>query len=186
MKHFLPLVFFGMLAVGSGVAVASSGSLNEFKPRVMPVLLQVNAQGRITDASPSTELSPQLNRLLMQNLAEMISKPATDRRGRPMSSQFIINVALQASPRPEGDYDARFAYVSSNPVPSGSWYWVHIDGHRLALANRNSFDRRQHFRYNENRGSYRPANFRSFQSAPTRSIQNASRNAPSAAPGKGH
>lgn len=185
MNRFLPLAFFGMLAAGSGVAVASSWSLNEFKPKVLPVLVQVNAHGKITDASPSTELSPQINRLLRKNLAEMISKPATDRHGRPISSQFIINLALQTSPRPEGDYDVSFAYVSSKPVPSGSWYWVHIDGHRLALANRNSIDRMERFRHNDYQPAYRPAYNRNYQQTPTLPAQNASQNAPRAtsAPG---
>lgn len=185
MKPLLPLVLFGLLAAGSGAAMASSGSLTQFKPKVMPVLVQVNAHGKITDASPSEELSPKVNRLLMQNLAEMISKPATDRHGRPVSSQFIINVALQASPRAGGDYDANFAYVSTKPVPAGSWYWVHIDGHRLALADRNSINRVQRIRYSDPRPSYRPT-YNPPRQPPTPPIQNTSRNAPQAAPAPGN
>lgn len=182
MKPLLPLVLFGMLTAGSGVAMASSGSLTQFKSKVMPVLVQVNAQGKITSVSPSEELSPKVNRLLMQNLTEMISKPATDRHGRPISSQFIINVALQTSPRAEGDYYANFAYVSSKPVPSGSWYWVHIDGHQLALADRNSVNRRERIRYENYRPAYRPAYQQNHQPPP---VQNAPRNAPQATPAHG-
>lgn len=176
MKPFLPLVVFGMLTVGSGAVLASSWSLNEFKPKVMPVLVQVDSQGKVTDASPANELPPRFDRLLRENLDQMITKPATDRHGRPISSQFIINLTLEATPRPEGDYSARFAYVSSKPVPSGSWYWVHIDGHRLALADRNSFRRTEHFHYNDNRPAYQPAYNRSY-SSPTPPVQNTSQNA---------
>ncbi|MGP1666846.1 MAG: hypothetical protein ACTS5I_13225, partial [Rhodanobacter sp.] len=105
---------------------------------MLPVLVQVDANGKITDVSPATHLSPQLDRLLHQNLAEMISKPATDKHGKGISSQFVINMALKAIPRAEGNYDVQFAYVSTSQVPRGSWAWVNVDGRRLALADRHS------------------------------------------------
>jgi hypothetical protein len=64
-------------------------------------------------------------------------------KGHPVSSQFVINLAMQATPRTDGKYDARFVYVSTSPVPSGSWYWVHQDGVRLALAPQGGFLPRQ-------------------------------------------
>lgn len=121
----------------SPLAMAASGSLNQFTPRVMPVLVQVNAQGRVTDMSPAMELTPQLTRLLRSNVDELISGPAIV-RGKPIASQVVLNMALQATPQEQGNYLAQFTYVSSSPVPNGSWYWVHIDGHRLALAERGS------------------------------------------------
>lgn len=172
----LSMVFAGVMTVGAGAAMASSGSLNEFRPGFMPVLVHVDARGKVTDVSPSTELSPRVNRLLRQNLDEMISKPATE-HGRPISSQFVINLSMQASPRPEGDYLARFVYVSSSPVPDGSWYWVHIDGHRLALANRNDFNRHQRL-YFDNRRGYPMRNFPNYSHMPTPPIQNTVRSAP--------
>jgi hypothetical protein len=173
MKRFHATLLFGMLSLAAGSALAASDSLNEFRPKVMPVLVHVNAHGKVTDASPAAKLSPRLNRLLLQNLDELISKPATDKNGHPMSSQFIINLALQVSPRDEGDYDASFAYVSTSPVPAGSWYWVHVDGHRLALASRNSFDRRIRVPFNRDRGLYVPTN----RPTPTRPIQRSVRSA---------
>ncbi|HEY0198916.1 MAG TPA: hypothetical protein VGC19_10315 [Rhodanobacter sp.] len=189
MKRFQALVVVGMLSVGAN-AIAASGSLNEFKPRYMPVLVQVDSKGKVTDVSPSTDLSPRFSRLLHQNLDEMITQPATD-HGRPVSSQFVINLALQVSPRKEGDYLANFAYVSSSPVPNGSWYWVKINGHRLALANRNDFGRTQRMYFNQTRGGYQPTNVpNSYQHAPTPTIQNAIRSTsiPVASPhsGQGH
>ena len=83
MKPLLPLALFTLLATGS-TAMASTKSLNEFPTGIMPVLVQVDAHGRVTDASPPTSLSPQLDRLLRKNLAEMVSKPATDRHGHPI------------------------------------------------------------------------------------------------------
>ena len=137
MKRLCAFLSSGLLMAGSGVAMASSGSLNEFPSRVLPVLVQVDSHGKVTDVSPSIALAPQFDRLLRQTLDEMINKPADD-HGRPVASQFVINLALRTSPRADGAYDAQFAYVSTLPVPSGSWYWAHIDGHRLALVNRNA------------------------------------------------
>ena len=124
----------GILAICAGAAVAGPASLNQFRPKVMPVLVQVNSHGKITSVSPAIELTPKLTRLLRENLDEMISRPATDKQGHPISSQFVINLAVHATPHSNGDYNVRFAYVSTSPVPAGSWYWVHINGVRLALA----------------------------------------------------
>lgn len=147
----------GALTIFSGVATAASGSLSEFTPKVLPVLVQVDAHGKVTGVSPATALSPKLDRLLRANLDEMINTPVIDKAGHPKSSQFIINLALQTSPRANGDYDMHFAYVSTSPVPSGSWYWVHTDDRRLALASQGSGNRsksRIPYRYDEPR--YRP------------------------------
>lgn len=143
MKPLHTIALCAALAAIAGSALAAgTGSLNEFQSKVLPVLVYVNAQGKVTDASPATRLPPALNRLLLANINERITGPAIV-HGKPVPSQFVMNLALQATPRPGGDYDAQFAYVSASPVPPGSWYWVHIDGHRLALANRNSPRARQ-------------------------------------------
>ncbi|MEO8747597.1 MAG: hypothetical protein ABI379_08070 [Rhodanobacter sp.] len=138
MKSLYAMALCISVALGTNALAADSGSLNDFPPKVLPVLVQVNAHGKVTSASPSTELPPRLTRLLLENLNGWIAGPALV-HGKPVSSQFIMNLALEVTPRPTGDYYANFAYVSTSPVPPGSWYWIHIDGHRLALANRNGF-----------------------------------------------
>lgn len=182
MKRFHLMALAGVLAVSGNAAMAASGSLNEFRPGVMPVLVHVDARGKITDVSPSAELSPKVNRLLRQNLDELITQPATE-HGRPVSSQFVINLAVQASPREEGDYLARFVYVSSSPVPSGSWYWVHIDGHRLALANRNDLDRQPRLHFDNPRG-YPQGDTPNYPRMPSPPIQNTAHSAPSPVPAR--
>ncbi|WP_229792713.1 PAS domain-containing protein [Rhodanobacter panaciterrae] len=179
------MMFAGVLTVGASAAVASSGSLNEFRPGVMPVLVHVDAKGKVTEVSPSAELSPKVNRLLRQSLDEMISKPATE-HGRPVSSQFVINLAVQASPRPEGDYLARFVYVSSSPVPNGSWFWVHVDGYRLALANRDDLNNRQPHPHFDTQREYPTWNNPNYPRTPPPPIQNTASSAPSPAPKPGH
>lgn len=141
MKRYGAMLLLGTLSAGQG-AMATQMSINQFTPRVMPVLVQVDRHGRVTEVSPSVELAPRYDRLLRSTLDQMITRPAND-HGRAVASQFVINLGLQTSPRPDGNYDARFVYVSTSPVPPGSWYWVHIDGHRLALKSRTDFTPRQ-------------------------------------------
>ncbi|MFC5435499.1 hypothetical protein ACFPME_02965 [Rhodanobacter umsongensis] len=184
MKRFSTTMFAGVLAVGASAAMAATGSLNEFRPGFMPVLVHVDSRGKVTDVSPSAELSPKVTRLLRQSLDEMISKPATH-HGRPISSQVVINLALQASPRQEGDYLARFVYVSSSPVPNGSWYWVHIDGHRLALANRNDFSRQQRIRFDDER-RYPLRDIPDYSRTSSPSIQDSARGAAGGVQKSGH
>ena len=116
------------LAALSGGALASSGSLVQFKPQVMPVLVQVNAHGRVTDVRPSFQLTPWSQKLLAQQLDAWINQPATD-NGRPVASRFIIEVAMQTRPRRDGDYDANFVYVKTLPLAyGGALHWDVLNG----------------------------------------------------------
>lgn len=165
MKRFQTIALFGMLAAQAAIAAQAavtrdtSGSLNDFPLRYLPVLVNVDARGNVTDVSPSTQLTPMFDRLLRQNLDDMITGPATDSKGHPTSSQFVMNLVLKTTPRKEGNYDASFAYVSTSPVPAGSWYWVHINGRRLALASRSNMSRSQRLYFERERyNGYRPTN----------------------------
>lgn len=176
MKTLQIFLALSALSVLPGIAAETSTSPSELAPKVLPVLVQVDSHGKVTGASPSTELSPKLNRLLRANLDEMISSPAIDAKGRPTSSQFIINLAVHASPRPDGVYDVKFAYVSTTPVPAGSWYWVHTDGRELALASRSSRSRE----YVPSR-SDQPRYSRTHEQSSTPTISNTDRPAPAPA-----
>lgn len=137
--HFLAVL--GLSLIASQAAMASE-SLSDFPLRTLPVLVNVDAAGKITSASPARELPPVMERLLRTNLDEMVSGPA-HWKGKAISSQCIINVALKASPRDDGKFDAGFAYLSAQPVPIGRWHWVNLDGRRLMLAN-DDWPRRMH------------------------------------------
>ena len=125
----------GALAMLGGTAMASSGALSAPKPKVLAVLVEVDAQGHVTKALPSLQLTPEFQRMLVKTLDGWIAHPASI-KGHPVASQLIINVALQAKPRKDGDYDANFAYVSSLPSPYGAaahWVWSN-NGNQLALV----------------------------------------------------
>ena len=133
MKSMTMLAAAATLALGAGVARADSMSLTTFRDRVLPVLVQVDTHGKVARLSPAIELTPRFDRLLRQTVGEMITGPAMD-HGKPVSSQFVMKLGMQATARADGEYDTRFVYLSSSPVPSGQWVWLNEDGHRLALV----------------------------------------------------
>lgn len=135
------------LAALAGTAMASSGSLVEFKPQVMPVVVQVNAQGKVTDVLPPQQLPPKLSQLLVRQLDEWVVKPATV-KGHPVASRFIAEVAMRASPRKDGKYEASFVYVKSLPMPfGGAVHWNVIDGGlELALVSDDAMGRHHQWR----------------------------------------
>lgn len=153
------------IAAFSGTAMASSGSLVEFKPAVMPVVVQVDAQGQVTDVLPSEQLAPWLQKMLVKQLDAWIIKPATV-KGHPVSSRFIIEVAMQAKPRKDGNYDTSFVYVKSMAMPfAGAVHWNMINGGlELALVSdmggheRQVFDTTDRWQRNYQRGNaWQPA-----------------------------
>lgn len=138
----IPILFSPMVAIAAGNGVVANsgdkGSLNAFQPRVIPVLVQVNSQGDVTRVDPAYRLTPRFSRLLDRNVAEMISEPALDKQGRPAPSTFVLNLAVATNALADGRHEAAFRYVSVQPVPQGQWGWEHVDGHCLALFDRNN------------------------------------------------
>lgn len=171
---------------GTSAVADDSMSLNQFPHRFEPVLVQVNTEGKVTQASPAYSLPPNMTRLLNANLDEMIHAPATDKHGKPISSQFVMNVALQAKPDGTDAYQAHFVYVSTRPVPPGNWYWVHLTGDRLALASQDMHfnNRRPYVRFDD---GYRRNNQPAPATTPTVKNSDSSVSAPSSAqPSRAH
>jgi len=153
MKPFRGSLIACAIAAVSGTALASSGSLVEFNPEVMPVVVQVNAQGQVTDILPSEQLTPSWQKMLIKQIDAWIVKPAIV-KDHPVASRFIIEVAMQAKSRKDGKYDANFVYVRSLPMPvAGAVHWNVINGGlELALVSdmgghqRQVFDTTDHWR----------------------------------------
>lgn len=140
MKRLYAITLAGVLSAAAGVATAATGPIDSTSPsaaklQTISVLVHVNSAGKVTDISPATKLSASLTRLLRQNVTELVTGPAIE-KGRPIASQFVMNLTLQTTPRSNGQYDAKFAYVSTKSIPPGSWYWSNQDGRRLTLVNR--------------------------------------------------
>ncbi|WP_130617674.1 hypothetical protein [Dyella amyloliquefaciens] len=184
MKRSHVVAFVGALSVMGGAAMAStsSGSLNPFPQRVLPVLVQVNSDGKVTSASPAITLEPQMSRLLSKNVSEMVTRPA-EAHGRPIASQFILNLQLEAEKRPDGNYDAHFVSVSTQPVPAGNWHWVDVEGRMWALAGP---DGHMPFQRDTLREPVHRDSSNSYSPASTSAPPSSGANAPAAAQGAGH
>ncbi|MDA3913028.1 hypothetical protein [Oleiagrimonas sp.] len=134
MKKPILLLLASLFSVLSATVWASSKDDSPSQSRVLPVLVNVSAQGKVTDASPAYTLRPALMDALRSALDKMISKPATF-HGKPVRSQFVIRLALTAKPIGDGTYNMAFNYLSSKALPNGSWYWVRSGDHRLYIKN---------------------------------------------------
>lgn len=140
MKQFLMWSMLAGAVLAIGGAVASEGSLNGFKPKVMPVLVRADANGNVTSVEPSRQLPPRFQRLLEQSIGSWISEPARI-KGKPVDSYVVINVVLRAEQQGDGNYTAGFDYVSSNPVMRrGPLHWQ-SNGVNVALVD--EFDRQR-------------------------------------------
>jgi hypothetical protein len=132
MKPYFIAALIGFSALAGTAHAQVGGSLTRFRNHALPVLVQVNANGKITRVEPSIRLSPKTQRMLRGNLEQMITGPAIQ-DGHPVGSQLVIQVSLVKNKLDNGNYSARFKYVSAMPVPAGLWYWV-TNGHEVALA----------------------------------------------------
>ena len=114
------------------LASADSMSLNQFRNHTLPVLVTVDSHGKVTRIQPAYEVPRAIRPLLKATLKQLITGPSIH-DGKGISSQAVIQLAVEAVPQDDGKFKVHFAYVNAMPVPYGSWFWNHIDGHRLAL-----------------------------------------------------
>lgn len=128
MKPFRTLLATSIVVALSAIPAVSSAQLWGQKPEVMPVVVQVNDQGKVTDINPALQLRPWLRKLLIRQIDAWIVKPLTV-KGHPVASRFIIEVAMHTKPTSDGKYDTNFVYVKSLPVAyHGPQHWNVIDG----------------------------------------------------------
>ncbi len=102
----------------------------------LPVLIKVNAAGKITEVSPSNPLPDDLSSLLRKNVGEMIVAPATNAAGQHVESQFLADIELVIEPLPDGQFSAHFSRPSSiKSLPNtGRWHWARTDDVQPALT----------------------------------------------------
>ena len=142
MKYMSMLALSGLMALAASTSAVVADTPSQLSSRVLPVLVHVNAHGKVTEVLPAYNVHAKLQRLMRESLDQMIVKPAMY-HGRAVATQFVVYLGLDVAPRAQGGYDAKFAYKGSSPVPSGNWYWVHdkYNGDRLALANYDEYNR---------------------------------------------
>ncbi|WP_440976418.1 energy transducer TonB [Pseudoxanthomonas winnipegensis] len=132
MERSLARLCAGALALASFGCAATELTVARFEEGVVPVLVSVNSQGKITRVQASQTLRPSMNRLLRKNLDEAIVAPAL-RDDRPVNSQMVLRMKLNLTPMEDGRYAAKFVPVDGKQVPFGAWFW-RLDGDRYALV----------------------------------------------------
>ncbi|MGA7298146.1 MAG: hypothetical protein WBW92_11635, partial [Rhodanobacteraceae bacterium] len=92
---------------------------------VLPVLVAVNAEGKIVRIEPAITLKSKQSKALKQAVHAMITKPAM-KDGHPIFSQFILQLAVTADKT--GNGGTTFSYIASRPAPSGPVHWARTRG----------------------------------------------------------
>lgn len=132
MKRSTLFVSAVLFCLASAAASAAPKDAKPDQSRLIPVLVTVSRQGKVTEATPAYKLRPSFVHVIRDTLDKMITKPATS-HGKPIPCQFVVNLAMTTVPKEDGTYGVSFKYISSKPLPSGSWYWVRTIDRRLAL-----------------------------------------------------
>ncbi|HEX7341172.1 MAG TPA: hypothetical protein VF269_02735 [Rhodanobacteraceae bacterium] len=138
---FCPPFIAALLLAMACQAMASSTPAQTTKSdaKVLPVFVQVDKHGKVTKIAPEIRLDSSLQTLLQRTLSQMITKPAHDAHGHPTASQFIITLALKSSLSADGQYRARFAYLSAKPLALGRWHWVTLKNGKKGLEKEDIF-----------------------------------------------
>jgi len=136
MKLHSRLLLILVLAIASIAAAAAASPGHRSGNRMIPVLVHVNAHGRITDVTPAYHLHPAFVRKLHETLQKMITRPAM-KHGKPVDSQFVMVLALVDKQQDNGKHVVNIRYQTSKSLPPGQWTWIHQSGHGLALSNQN-------------------------------------------------
>jgi hypothetical protein len=137
MKRFIVLTAGALFCLACAAVSASPTDSNPAPSRAIPVVVHVNDQGRVTSATPAYRVRPAVLRAIRQTLDTIITGPAM-KDGKAVSSQFVITLALVPAAKGDGSHGASLKYISSKPLPSGDWLWVHTPDHRLALVNQSN------------------------------------------------
>lgn len=133
------------LALLSACAISSQAratglTVAHFEPNVVPVLVKVDKEGAVTSVFAAERLRPAIDRMLYRNARDVVVK----QEDASYSRMLVLRMKLDARPRDDGAYDARFVVIEAKPVPSGSWFWLRqgdryalVDGNRLPHSQQN-------------------------------------------------
>ena len=105
----------------------------------LPVLIKVNAKGKVTDVTPAFKVRPSFQRLLGDTIRKMITKPAM-KKGKAVSSQLVITLAVLTSKGADGKNATTLKYLTAKPLPPGAWTWARDAQGRLALTSQSTQD----------------------------------------------
>jgi len=108
---------------------ATELTVAQYERDVVPVLVSINKDGKVSNMVVSQRLKPSMNRLLRET-TDVVAAAAAE---KGVSSQIVLRVRLENTKREDGQYDVRFVPLDFKAVPKGPWSWQ-IQGQRYALT----------------------------------------------------
>lgn len=133
MKRIITLALVVLVFLAGGIASAQASDAPTKQSRTLPVLVKVDAKGKVTDIAPAYRVRPAFKHLLMDTLGKMITKPAMH-KGKPVESQLVVTLAVLTSKKADGSALTTLKYLDAKPLPPGTWLWTHDAEDRLALT----------------------------------------------------
>ncbi len=131
MKRLLNVVALMLCVSWMGTVAAQPISERGADKHVLPVLVAVDANGNVTKIDSAIELRPAQEQVLERAVRQMITGPATDKKGHGVDSQMVLRFSMQPVEGSAAAY--AFAYLGAESVQSGSLHWVNTE-HGFALA----------------------------------------------------
>ncbi|HEX7338395.1 MAG TPA: hypothetical protein VF271_00505 [Rhodanobacteraceae bacterium] len=127
MKKLSAMMLLGLMCAGSALAAQSgSGHAQEIgvngSDHSLPVLVAVNANGKVTKVDPAIDLASAQQADLEKIVHKMVTAPARDKNGKPKASQFVMIFNLEPSKSNPDAY--KFVYVRAHPEPLGNLHWI--------------------------------------------------------------
>lgn len=139
MKTTNALMMACLLVLASVWAQAVQADTNPMRTHTLPVLVKVDATGKVTGISPAYNLRPSFQRLLRDTINKMVTKPAM-KNGKAVNSQLVITLSVLTGKAVNGRAETTLRYLSVKPLPPGTWHWSRNEENRLALSTQVSND----------------------------------------------
>ncbi|MGA7297825.1 MAG: hypothetical protein WBW92_09990 [Rhodanobacteraceae bacterium] len=125
MKRIGTIVLTAICFMGIQLAMAGETSPPTEQSHVLPVLVAVNADGKVVRIDPAIHLRDRQMKELEKAVHTMITRPAM-KDGHGIYSQFVLQLAVSQDKTGAGG--TTFSYVSSQPAPPGPVHWVRRRG----------------------------------------------------------
>lgn len=133
MNKAIALIISCVMVVAFAWAPAAQADTNAMNSHLLPILVNVDATGKVTGISPAYKLRPSFQRLLRNTISKMVTKPAM-KNGKAVNSQFVLTLSVLISKAVNGKAQTTLKYLSVKPLPPGTWHWNRNEENRLALS----------------------------------------------------
>src|SRR5699024_1575164 len=120
-RYTITLIGAALLAAAP-LAHAATPQTGDASYHVLPVLITVNKQGRVTNMLPAVRLNSAIRRVVKTTLDKMVTGPIFE-HGKPASGQIVVQLLIKGTRQADDRYRVDLSYLASQPVPYGQWHW---------------------------------------------------------------